>query len=95
MPGMLVDKRKWDKISGYLDVVVFLILIAGICLIGFDAYLYGYWSDRIAMGYGEQAAYNGQGWALGGLFTSIAIAALSLFWIFYRYFKIRRERGTL
>jgi len=94
MPGMLVDKRKWDKISGYLDIVVFLILIAGICLIGYDGYLYGYWSDRIAMGYGEQVAYDGQAWALGALFTSAAITALSLFWIFYRYFKTRAERKS-
>ncbi|MDI6917478.1 MAG: hypothetical protein QMC80_06740 [Thermoplasmatales archaeon] len=95
MPGMLVDKRKWDKISGYLDVVVFLILIAGICLIGYDLYLYGWWTGSIAMGNTEQAAYDRQGWALGALFTSIVIAALSLFWIFYRYFKTRGEKRTL
>jgi hypothetical protein len=92
MPGMLIDKRKWDRISGYLDIVVFLILIAGICLILPAGYLYGYWSDRIAMGFGEQAVYNAQAAALGGVMTSAVIILLSLFWIFYRYFKTRIER---
>ncbi|PJB21585.1 MAG: hypothetical protein CO114_04575 [Euryarchaeota archaeon CG_4_9_14_3_um_filter_38_12] len=94
MPGMLVDKRKWDKISGYLDVVVFLILIAGILLAGYGGYLYGYWSDRIAMGFGEQAVYDSQAAALGGIITSAVIILLSLFWIFYRYFKTKGERKS-
>lgn len=91
---MLVDKRKWDKISWYLDIVVFLILIAGILLAGYGGYLYGYWSDRIAMGFGEQAVYDAQIAALGGIMTSAAIILLSLFWIFYRYFKTKGERKS-
>lgn len=91
---MLVDKRKWDKISGYLDIVVFLILIAGILLAGYGGYLYGYWSDRIAMGFGEQAVSDAQGAAFGGIMASAAIILLSLFWIFYRYFKIKGERKS-
>lgn len=91
---MLVDKRKWDKISGYLDIVVFLILIAGILLAGYGGYLYGYWSDRIAMDFGEQAVYDLQAAALGGIMTSGVIILLSLFWIFYRYFKIKGERKS-
>ena len=91
---MLVDKRKWDKISGYLDIVVFLILIAGILLAGYGGYLYGYWSDRIAMGFGEQAVYDAQAAALGGIMASAAIILLSLFWIFYRYFKTKGERKS-
>lgn len=94
MPGMLVDKRKWDKISGYLDIVVFLILIAGVLLAGYGGYLYGYWSDRIAMDFGEQAAYDAQASALGGIMTSGVIILLSVFWIFYRYFKTKGERRT-
>lgn len=89
---MLVDKRKWDKISGYLDIVVFLILIVGILLAGYGGYLYGYWSDRIAMDFGEQAVYDKQAAALGGIMTSGVIILLSVFWIFYRYFKTKGER---
>lgn len=91
---MLVDKRKWDKISGYLDIVVFFILIAGILLAGYGGYLYGYWSDRIAMDFGEQAVYDLQAASLGGIMTSGVIILLSLFWIFYRYFKTKGERRT-
>ncbi|MCG2825478.1 MAG: hypothetical protein L6265_02655 [Thermoplasmatales archaeon] len=92
MPGMLVDKRKWDKISWYLDVVVFFIFIAGIILMLYGGYLFGWWSGAIAGGRTEQAAYDGQAWAIGALLASAVITMLSLFWIFYRYFKTRVER---
>ncbi len=93
MSGMVIDKRKWDKISWYLDIVVFIVLIAGICLTWFSGYLWGYWEygNYVA----DERASSGQAGAFYGLIASIAIFGLSLFWIFYRYFKTRKERRAL
>lgn len=95
MSGMMIDKRKWDKIAWYLDIVVFIVLIAGICLTWFSGYLWGYWEYGANAIVPDERASSGQAGAFYGLIASIVISGLSLFWLFYRYFKTKSGRRTL
>lgn len=90
MAEKVIDRRKWEKYTGYLDVIIFLVLIGCIVLIIKSSVDYGFYDA--AYRYGEDTAYNMIGAAQWGLMGSLALTALVIFWIFYRYFKIRVER---
>lgn len=91
MPEKLIDKRKWDRYTVYLDIVIFLVLIGSIYLAIASAlqagYLQAVYDDTTAIADRDKctAAY----W---GIMGSVALIALTLFWLFYRYFRARVER---
>ncbi|MDI6708240.1 MAG: hypothetical protein QME47_04040 [Candidatus Thermoplasmatota archaeon] len=90
MAEKIIDKRKWERYTGYLDVIIFLVLIGCIVLIIKSSIDYGFYhSEYVA---GDETALNMMGAAQWGLMGSLALTALVIFWIFYRYFKLRVER---
>jgi hypothetical protein len=91
MPEKLIDKRRWDKYTAYLDVVIILVLIGCIYLIIGSSVQAGYYYSHY-METNDAEDLNMYMACIWGLIGTLALTALVLFWLFYRYFKLRAER---
>ena len=78
-----VDKKTWNKVSFYIDIVVFIVIAVFIYVLIRDAYQAGKLSSTISGDALSSAWFN--------IARDIAFLAFGLAWIFFRLYTYRGQ----